>query len=238
MLALLCTEPDRDEVVLDGQTYFLASGERHLPQGAPTSPAITNIICHRLDKRLTGLASILGFTYTRYADDLTFSADAAGKKNINKLKGLVHTIIEDEGFTVHPDKTKVMRKSSRQEVTGVIVNEKPGVNREDLKRFRALLFQIEKDGIQGKKWGNSPDILASIQGYANFVAMVDARKGQAFQVQVKQIIEKIEPDFRKRPRKTYSSKLPEATLQSIVETNLQFDVSAIANPKKPWWKLW
>jgi RNA-directed DNA polymerase len=203
ILALVCTEPDIDEAELDGETWFIANGERHLPQGAPTSPALTNILCTRLDHRLQGLAAKLGFTYTRYADDLTFSTSGEGKKNINKLKGLVNQIVEDEDFHVHPDKTRVMRKGSRKEVTGIVVNDKPSVDRTTLRKFRALLFQIEREGIAGKSWGHSDDVLAAIHGYARFVAMVDAEKGKRFIAQVKAIIEKNEPLFAKRPRKTY-----------------------------------
>ena len=73
VLALLCTEAPRELLALDGQQYHVASGPRALPQGAPTSPALSNTICLRLDCRLSGLSQKLGFRYTRYADDLTFS---------------------------------------------------------------------------------------------------------------------------------------------------------------------
>ncbi|RYE89798.1 MAG: hypothetical protein EOO75_11215, partial [Myxococcales bacterium] len=74
VLALLCSEADVDALDLDGTTYYVARGPRRLPQGAPTSPALTNILCSRLDRRLTAVAHRSGFRYTRYADDLTFSA--------------------------------------------------------------------------------------------------------------------------------------------------------------------
>jgi RNA-directed DNA polymerase len=203
LLALVCTEPDTDEAEMDGETWYLAQGERHLPQGAPTSPSITNILCSRLDSRLQGLAKRLGFTYTRYADDLSFSASGEGTRNVNKLMSLVSRIVENEDFRVHPDKTRVMRKGSRKEVTGIVVNDKPSVDRPTLRRFRALLHQIEKEGIAGKRWGHSDDVLASIQGYARFVAMVDATKGQSLQLKVKALIEKYEPGFSQHPRKSY-----------------------------------
>src|SRR5687768_4895381 len=76
IFALLSTEPDTATVELDGQRWHVAMGERRLPQGAPTSPAVTNAICRRLDRRIDGAARKLGFTYTRYADDLTFSAQS------------------------------------------------------------------------------------------------------------------------------------------------------------------
>src|SRR5204863_102450 len=77
VLALLSTEPPRVATELDGKVYHVALGQRVLLQGACTSPAITNALCRRLDRRLSGLAKRHGFAYTRYADDLTFSGDNA-----------------------------------------------------------------------------------------------------------------------------------------------------------------
>ncbi|HEU4535617.1 MAG TPA: reverse transcriptase family protein, partial [Polyangiaceae bacterium] len=73
LLALLATEAPREPMTVRGRTHFVATGPRALPQGAPTSPAITNALCVRLDRRLSGLARAFGFRYTRYTDDLTFS---------------------------------------------------------------------------------------------------------------------------------------------------------------------
>ncbi len=175
IFALLTSEPEVDEVELDGQRFYVANGVRKLPQGAPTSPAITNIVCRRLDARLAGAAAKLGFTYTRYADDLTFSAPATA--DAGTMLARVRWIAEQEGFAEHPTKTRVLRKGRRQEVTGVVVNRQLGVERDTLRKFRALLFQIDKDGPAGKTWGASPDLFASVIGYANFVRMVDPEKG-------------------------------------------------------------
>ena len=76
ILALLCTECPRRVVEYDGVTYHVATGPRGLPQGACTSPSLSNQVARRLDRRSRGLADKLGITYTRYADDLTFSGDA------------------------------------------------------------------------------------------------------------------------------------------------------------------
>ena len=236
ILALLCTEPDVDEAVLDGQTWFIADGERHLPQGAPTSPALTNLLCARLDRRLTGLAAKLGFIYTRYADDLTFSASGEATKNVNKLRSLVNLIVEGEDFHVHPDKTRVMRPGSRKEVTGIVVNDKPGVDRPTLRKFRALLHQIEQDGIAGKRWGHTDDVLAAIQGYARFVAMVDPDKGKILTARVKVLIDRIEPAFSKRPRKTY----PQGARRWIKKMAVADTPTAneIPEPEKPEGIVW
>src|SRR5262249_4135347 len=124
LLALLCTESPREVAQLEGQTYYVALGPRCLPQGAPTSPGLTNTLCLRLDRRIAGLAQRLGWRYTRYADDMTFSLPDGhkGKPNLGALLGLVRRIVEAEGFQVHPDKTRVARKGGRQQVTGLVVN--------------------------------------------------------------------------------------------------------------------
>jgi RNA-directed DNA polymerase len=188
ILGLICTEPDVTEIEMDGRNYYLAQTDRHLPQGAPSSPALTNLLCRRLDRRLQGLAQSRGFTYTRYADDLTFSTTNPEKmRDIGNILQGVGSIVAHEGLTIHPDKTRVLRSSQQQEVTGVVVNQKLNVDRATLKKFRATLYQIEKDGLAGKKWGKGDDVLMSIEGFANYVAMVNPAKGGDFLKQVKQI---------------------------------------------------
>ncbi len=189
IFGLLCTEPETDEVVLDNETYYAARSERYLPQGAPTSPAVTNIICKRLDARIQGMADKLEFTYTRYADDLTFSCSDQAGQNLTKLIWRTKKIVEDEGFVIHPEKLRIMRKGARQEVTGIVVNEKLNISRRTLNNFRALLYQIEKDGIKGKHWKNSPDLLPSIRGYANYIAMVNKEKGKPLVDRINKILE-------------------------------------------------
>jgi hypothetical protein len=184
VLALICTEAETQEAELDGVRYYVARGPRRLPQGAPTSPAITNALCRRLDRRVAGWAARHGFTYTRYADDLTLSSkDPAAP--VGKTLGFLRRVVAAEGFAVHPDKVRVVRRGRRQEVTGVVVNDRPGVPRDDLRRFRALLHQIEKHGPAGKSWGlGGTDVLAAALGFASYVAMVDRTKGEALRQQV------------------------------------------------------
>ncbi|MEC4803964.1 MAG: reverse transcriptase domain-containing protein [Jaaginema sp. PMC 1079.18] len=191
ILGLLCTEADTETIELDDITYYVATGDRHLPQGSPTSPALTNILCRRLDRRLSALADELGYTYTRYADDLTFSASG---DNLNHIRTLLHrseNIITHEGFTRHPDKLRIQRQKSRQqEVTGIVVNEFPNIDRKTLKRFRATLYQIECDGFTGKHWGRGDNLMAEIQGYTNFINLVNPDKGAKFQAQIQRIRQK------------------------------------------------
>ena len=184
VLGLLCSEPDIAETKLDGATYYVARGPRRLPQGAPTSPAITNALCRRLDRRIHGWAKKHGFIYTRYADDLTVSTRDRNAP-VGKMLAFLRKLVATEGFAVHPDKVRVVRRGRRQEVTGVVVNDRPGVPRDDLRRFRALLFQIEKDGPAGKRWGHSEaNVLEAALGYASYVAMVDPTKGEALRAKV------------------------------------------------------
>lgn len=176
-LALLCTEPKVDEVELDGEHHFVVDGPRLLPQGAPTSPAITNLVCRRLDRRLEGLARTLGYTYSRYADDLTFSASGEAARKIGTLLKAVQGIVVGEGFIIHPDKTRVMRRSGHQEVTGLTVNERVAVPRPLLRRYRAVLQQVERYGPAGRHFGPGKDVVRSLLGFGQFAAMVDPQQG-------------------------------------------------------------
>ena len=184
-LGLICTETPVEEVSVDGEKFFVATGERALPQGAPSSPALTNILCRRLDARVQACAAKLGFAYTRYADDLTFSGDAAARKLAGKLLWRIKQIIADEGFTPHPEKQHVMSDAHCQSVTGIVVNKKLSLDRDTLRRFRATLFQVEKDGPDGKQWNGNENVIDALEGYAQFIKMVDAAKGAPLLRQVR-----------------------------------------------------
>lgn len=178
LMALLVTESPRETIVLRGKPRYVATGDRSLPQGAPTSPSITNAICLRLDARLTGLARKLGFKYTRYADDLTFSSPNR-KAHVGKLIDAVKRIVTDEGFTVHPKKTRVMRSGSRQKVTGLVVNKegdatRARVPRKTIRKLKAAIHHREL----GKE-GNG-ETLDELKGMAAYIYMCDPDRGRAF----------------------------------------------------------
>jgi hypothetical protein len=188
LLALLATEAPREAMVVRGRQHFVATGPRALPQGAPTSPAITNALCVRLDRRLSGLARTFGFRYTRYADDLTFSwrrpegEPAAARAPVGALVRGVKAVLRAEGFAPHPSKTRVLRPGASQRVTGLVVNAAAGegvagarVPRETVRRLRAAIHNREK-GRPGKP-GES---LAQLKGLAAFVMMTDRARGRAF----------------------------------------------------------
>jgi hypothetical protein len=176
LLALLCTESPREVVELEGQTYYVSLGPRCLPQGAPTSPALTNTLCLRLDRRVSGLARRLGWRYTRYADDLTFSLPAGhkGKPRLGALVGLVRRIVEAEGFRINPEKTRVHRRGGRQQVTGLVVNGAgtPRVPRALRRQLRAAAHNLRR----GKPLKEN-DTAARLAGYAAYVYMTDRKLG-------------------------------------------------------------
>ncbi len=174
VLGLVCTEPPRVAAEVDGKVYHVALGQRILPQGACTSPAITNALCRRLDRRLAGLAKKHNFHYTRYADDLTFSGDRPAV--VGRLLRSTRTILQDEGFTEHPRKTRVMRRSNRQEVTGVTVNARPTVSRSEYRKLKAILHNVAKHGLESQNREGHPNFAAYLNGRVEFVCMVDPER--------------------------------------------------------------
>ena len=117
-----------------------------LPQGAPTSPIITNMVCDKLDRRLAGLSQRFGLHYTRYADDITFSSMHNVYKKGGKFFKELERIIQDQGFTINEKKTRLQERNSRQEVTGVTVNKKSNVKQTYVRNIRNLLHIWEKYG--------------------------------------------------------------------------------------------
>ncbi|QTD44660.1 reverse transcriptase family protein [Ottowia testudinis] len=114
----------------------------HLPQGAPTSPALANLSAFGLDLRLDGLAWRFGARYSRYADDLVFSGPAALRRDFRVLHAWVEAIALDEGFALNPAKTRCLPAHRQQRVTGVVVNERPNLPRADYDRLRAELHAL------------------------------------------------------------------------------------------------
>ena len=179
IFALLCTDAPRKRVTYAGKPFFVAAGPRALPQGACTSPAISNLVSKRLDSRLAGIATKLGWTYTRYADDLSFSADgsdADGK--IGYLLARIRHIAQDEGFAVNHAKTRVLRKSTRQLVTGVVVNDRPGINRETVRRLRAILHRAKSEGLAAQNREKIPHFEAWLGGMIAYVHMVNPQQAK------------------------------------------------------------
>jgi hypothetical protein len=120
--------------------------EPHLPQGSPTSPALANLCAFSLDLRLASLARTIGATYSRYADDLTFSGDGTLAAAAPRLLRLVAAIADDEGFALNPRKTRIMRARVQQRVTGMVVNRHPNAPRPDYDTLKATLTSCLRHG--------------------------------------------------------------------------------------------
>lgn len=136
----------------------------HLPQGAPTSPALANLCAFRLDLRLDGLAWVFGATYTRYADDLVFSGAAPLRARLGALLAWTAGVAEDEGFQLHRGKTRVMPAHRAQRVGGITVNRHLNLPRPDFDRLRAVLHQCVRDGPAAQNRDAHPDFRAHLLG--------------------------------------------------------------------------
>jgi RNA-directed DNA polymerase len=175
-LARLCS------YVVDPKTWH----QGHCPQGAPTSPAISNLVSRRLDARLNGLAKRNGGVYTRYADDLTFSF-STGEVDLGRFRWWVDQICQQEGFAVHQGKFRVIRASQRQVVTGIVVNDVLRVPRDDRRRFRAILHNCRTQGVDSQARGR-PGFPAWLRGYASYVNMVHPEEGIELLRQVNELL--------------------------------------------------
>jgi RNA-directed DNA polymerase len=177
VLGLLVTESPRMAVEHDGRLLWVAIGDRALPQGACTSPALSNLVTRKLDRRLAGATKKLGWAYTRYADDLTFSTDAVHKRDLKLVLARVRHIVREEGFVVNEKKGRVQRAASRQEVTGIVVNDKLGVPREEVRRLRAILHGAKTTGLEAQNREGRGAFEAWLRGKIAYVQMVDPIRG-------------------------------------------------------------
>lgn len=184
LLAGLCTNTVPTDVI-DGIAAPLGNEGRHrdlerphLPQGAPTSPALANLSAFRLDCRLGGLAKSAGAVYTRYADDLAFSGGHAFARSAKRFCVHVAAIAMDEGFRVHHRKTRVMRRAVRQHLAGVVVNEKQNVRRADFDELRAILHNCARSGPASQNRRSLPDFRAHLMGRIAFVGQLNPDRGE------------------------------------------------------------
>jgi RNA-directed DNA polymerase len=182
LLASLCTHPLEIDGVL----------KKVLPQGSPTSPTFTNILCKKLDRRLTGLAKRFGAKYTRYADDITFSSLHNIYNNVSFLDELQRIIKDDNLLIIKGNnveigpqlkinslKTRLQKSKHRQVVTGLVVNDKVNVNNRYIKQIRMWLYFWEKYGFDKAQQIFSKDYMAEKghlkKGKPNLVNVLDGK---------------------------------------------------------------
>lgn len=149
----------------------------HLPQGAPTSPALANLVASTLDARLAGLARTFSASYTRYADDLAFSGDQAFEASIDRFVDMIELILMDEGWRVNREKTRIMRRSSAQVVTGIVVNDHLNVRRCDYDELKATLFNCVRRGPASQNRSRIADFRAHLDGRIEWVRATNPARG-------------------------------------------------------------
>jgi hypothetical protein len=155
----------------------------HLPQGAPTSPALANLAAFRLDRRLGGLAASQGLRYSRYADDLTFSGARLRGRGAG-MEAIVATIIRHEGFALNRDKTVLRTRAARQSVCGIVVNAAPNVTRAEYDRLKAILHNAARHGPASQ--GTAAD-RAHLEGRIAWVASLNPARGEKLRRRLEQI---------------------------------------------------
>jgi hypothetical protein len=150
----------------------------HLPQGSPTSPSLANLAAFRLDRRLSGLAASLEISYSRYADDLTFSGPARLVRTATTLRRAVADIAKDEGFTINHHKTMLATRAGRQRVCGVIVNEHLNIARHEYDVLKAILHNSSVHGPASQNRRAAPDFRAHLLGRIAWINSLNPQRGE------------------------------------------------------------
>lgn len=186
----------------------------HLPQGAPTSPVLSNMICYRLDTDLLQIAKEARTIYTRYADDITFSSyqppaplfegsvPSSGRFSPDVLVPALRNAISTNGFIINPDKAHYADRNSRRMVTGVKINAGLNVDRRYVRYIRAVLHSVEKLGLSDAQakyiaGGGTGEISAHLRGKIAYLAHL---KGQTDPV-VRSVALRFNKSFSSRPIK-------------------------------------
>lgn len=164
--------------------------QRHLPQGSPTSPALSNITMHRLDKRLSGLSEKIDLSYSRYADDLAFSTNTV--RDWCFLEPLVGSICLEEGFTLNHRKSRVLKSHQRQKLTGVIVNQFPNIDRRYYDNLKAILSNCARYGLESQNRDKHEFFYAHLVGSVNHVLSLNKHKGSKLQKILNHIVVNVE----------------------------------------------
>jgi hypothetical protein len=150
----------------------------HLPQGAPTSPALANLCTYRLDCRLAALARSAGASYTRYADDLAFSGDDLLERCLRRFHVHVCRIALEEGFEIRTRKSRFMRQGVRQQVCGVVLNARPNLPRKEFDQLKAILTNCRRNGPSAENREGRPDFRSYLAGKVAYFAMIHPERGQ------------------------------------------------------------
>jgi len=185
MLTGICTNvTPRDELPESfgadnrGWTLLQRLLSPHLPQGAPTSPALANLSAYRLDLRLSALAQASGIAFTRYADDLAFSGDEEFARGVLRFYEKACQIVIEEGFAVRPAKTRIMRRGVRQQLAGVVVNVRPNAPRGEYDRLKAILTNCSRHGVGSQNREKHPSFREHLLGRITWLTSLHPERGK------------------------------------------------------------
>ncbi len=158
-----------------------------LPTGAPTSPALSNLVCRRLDRRLSAIGNKMDFAYSRYADDITLSSQ---NPRMVQLLPFIREVVGEEGFHFKASKTRILRDGGRQKVTGIVVNTRPNIARQEIRTLRAILHNCQKGhlhhqahhyararGVKNPREYSLSSFQASLRGKINHVRAINPGMG-------------------------------------------------------------
>jgi RNA-directed DNA polymerase len=155
--------------------------DKHLPQGAPTSPALANLCAWRFDCRLQGIADRFELDYTRYADDIALSGAAGLIRLAPFLQSLVGAIALEEGFEINHHKTRVRTQAQSQRLAGVIINRKPNLPRAEFERLKAILHNCVRGGPEAQNREGVQDFKAHLAGRVAYAIWLNPEKGAKLQ---------------------------------------------------------
>lgn len=165
----------------------LCTHKRRLPQGAPTSPALANLVCRRLDARLAGLAKRFKAAYTRYADDLTFSGGPDFASSLRVVIPAIKMIVRGEHFRLAPEKFRVTRPGAAQIVTGLTVNEKVAVPRRKRRLLRAIVHNCRVKGPAGQNRMKAYNLKETLRGMIAHVRRFNPAAGTKLKAEFEQV---------------------------------------------------
>lgn len=239
--SLCCTEMEVERINEIGEW---AKVKRNvLPQGAPTSPVITNIVCQRLDFLLLAVAKRFGLKYSRYADDITFSSMHNVYQPESEFLKELHRIIAEQNFHIKESKTRLQKDGYRKEVTGLLVNENVNVQQRYIKQLRMWLYYWERYGYErasgfflqqymaekGHVKNGKPDMANVIGGKLDYLKMVKGSENELYL--------KLKSRFKNLNASSFTSKtISEAASITEIDTNqvkitLEVYQSSVKNEK-------
>jgi len=178
-LSALCTHKfigDKSLLIALNSEQRKKIKQRHLAQGAPTSPALSNLVMTKLDKRLDGLAKSLQLNYSRYADDLAFSGNK--HRDWRFLEPLIASICLEEGFKLNHRKSKTIHCHQRQKITGIIVNQGTNIDRRYFDQIKATLTNCIRHGIENQNINGHENFQSHLLGQIIFVSSLNKNRGE------------------------------------------------------------